>query len=186
MTRALPSFHEAWLPLPHTWPQLLRKPIQLKRSCPDWSHVVVVPLPSSVPIKSHMARPPNVCVCSSTPALDNMKIFSSCLFLLVLSPSVYAACNVSGVNENVLTGLNDLRTATPFTFTLSVAASSCATDPLTLTDALTWDVQGTPFPAVEQGVITYTGAALQTYYATFTFPGMTVTSLVPGEPLTLV
>jgi len=111
---------------------------------------------------------------------------SSCLLLIALFPSAYAACNITGINQQTIPGLNDLRTATPFTFTLSVAASNCATAPLTLTDSLTWDVDGTPFPAASPIIVTYTNAAPAISYLIATFPGMIVTSLTPGEPITLV
>ena len=78
----------------------------------------------------------------------------------------------------------DLRTPTPYTFTLSALASGCATDPQTLTDWVTWDVDGTNFPAATAATITFSAASF--VYATFTFPDMTVTSLTPGERLTLV
>jgi len=37
-----------------------------------------------------------------------MKLESSGLLVLALLPSVYAACNVSGINQNVLTLKNPL------------------------------------------------------------------------------
>jgi len=67
-----------------------------------------------------------------------------------------------------------------------VEASNCATDPQTLTDSLTWDVDGTPFPAAAPIIVTYANAAPGISYLMATFPGMIVTSLIPGEPITLV
>ena len=80
----------------------------------------------------------------------------------------------------------DLRTPTPYTWTQTAEASDCAATPATQTESLTVGVNGTFFTAARPQTITYNGAAPQFYYATFTFPSMTVTSLTPGEPLTLV
>jgi hypothetical protein len=83
-----------------------------------------------------------------------------------------------------LENLNDLRTPTPYTFTITALASGCATAPTTITDLVTWEVDGTPFPAEQAATVTFSAASI--VYAVFTFPNMIVTSLTPGEPLTLV
>lgn len=80
--------------------------------------------------------------------------------------------------------LGDLRTATPFTYTLTVSATECVTDPETVTVSWTWFVQGTPFTAENNPPLTFSANGY--YYFTYTFPGMTVTSLTRGEQITLV
>lgn len=82
--------------------------------------------------------------------------------------------------------LSDLRTPTPFTFTLSAIAAGCDTDPLTLSFSETWLINGTGFPAANPVLVTLTNAAPSSFYAVITFTGITVTSLTPGEPMTLV
>jgi hypothetical protein len=62
--------------------------------------------------------------------------------------------------------------------------SGCASAPTTLTDLVTWDVNGTDFLAAEPATVTFSDLSL--VYATFVFPEMTVTSLTPGQTLTLV
>jgi hypothetical protein len=49
-----------------------------------------------------------------------------------------------------------------------------------------WFIAGTPFPAINTVTETLSDATLIKYFETFTFPQMTVTSLYPGEPLSLV
>jgi hypothetical protein len=82
--------------------------------------------------------------------------------------------------------LNDLRTPTPYTWTLSALASGCDTAPTTFTNHYMWFIARTPFPAINTVTQTLTEATLVKYFETFTFPQMTVTSLYPGEPLSLV
>ena len=78
----------------------------------------------------------------------------------------------------------DLRTPTPYTWTLSAFITGCATAPETITLHDTWLVEGTTFPAQNTATVTFSSDG--TVFVTFTFPGMTVTSLTPGEPITLV
>jgi len=66
-----------------------------------------------------------------------------------------------------------------------VSATGCATDPDTITDDLTWFVEGTSFTA-QSPIPILTFSADGFYYYTFTFPEMTVTSLTRGEQITLV
>lgn len=128
-----------------------------------------------------------------------MKPILSLLSLLPILPTIHAICNVTGDNPLVpsqffahpLTSkypvnLDDLRTATPYTWTLSALASGCDTDPTTFTNHYMWLIAGTPFPAINTITQTLTDATLVKIFETFTFPQMTVTSLYPGEPLSLV
>ena len=81
--------------------------------------------------------------------------------------------------------LFDLRTATPYTWTLSAVANGCATNPLTLTlSSESLEINGTFFTARNTPTI---AVSTQTFiYATVTFPDLIVTSLTPGELVTLV
>jgi len=122
-------------------------------------------------------------------------ILPSC-FLLAIIPLVYAAtvippigtptgtCNITGINAPTPANLADLRTPTLYTWTLSaIAGTGCAENPLTITDFPTWEVAGTTYPAATPATVTFSTDTF--VYATFTFPGMTVTSLTPGEQITL-
>ena len=48
----------------------------------------------------------------------------------------------------------------------------------------TLNVAGTDYPAEYYNIITY--SSLSTVYATYTFPGLTVTQFTPGEEVTVV
>jgi hypothetical protein len=81
--------------------------------------------------------------------------------------------------------LNDLRTPTPLTWTLSYYAIGCDTDVQTYTDNFSMFVAGkiyTPLAAVT-GVVSATSNQM---YETFTYPQLIVTILTPGETLTVV
>jgi len=81
--------------------------------------------------------------------------------------------------------LNDLRTPTPLTWTLSYYAIGCDTDIQTYTDNFSFFVGGkiyTPLAAVT-GVVSATSNQM---YETFTYPQLIVTILTPGQTLTLV
>ena len=80
--------------------------------------------------------------------------------------------------------LVDLRTPTPFTYTLSGVASGCKASPSTYVVSFTWNISGTTFQADNTISIVYSTDGL--YTGTCVFPGMTPTSLFPGETLTLV
>lgn len=80
--------------------------------------------------------------------------------------------------------LDDLRTPTAFTWTAATAAMGCTADPSTVKEDFTWLVEGTRFPAEMPPVQTFSANGI--YYFTYTFPGMTVTSLRSEEPITLV
>jgi len=134
-----------------------------------------------------------------TKAQIEMKTIWSILALLPVLPTIHAICNVTGDNPLVpsqffghpLTrkypvNLVDLRTPTPYTWTLSALASGCDTAPTTFTNHFMWFIAGTPFPAINTVTETISDATLIKYFETFTFPQMTVTSLYPGEPLSLV
>jgi len=116
-----------------------------------------------------------------------MKLPSVATWLLFLpfAGLVSGACNFTGLNPATPANLADLRTPTPYTWTLTASATGCATDPDTITDDLTWFVDGTSFTA-QSPIPTITFSADGFYYYTFTFPGMTVTSLTRGEQITLV
>lgn len=126
-----------------------------------------------------------------------MRLGLTWVLLLPFCGLAYASCNVTGKNPSVFLlrnylivqeppNLTDLRTPTPFTFTLSAIADGCNTDPLTLSFSETWLIDGTGFPAENPVLVTLTNAAPASFFATITFLGITVTSLTPGEQMTLV
>jgi len=93
--------------------------------------------------------------------------------------------NPFNVNCQYMPELNDLRTPTPLTWTLSYYAIGCDTDVQTYTDNFSMFVAGkiyTPLAAVT-GVVSATSNQM---YETFTYPQLIVTILTPGETLTVV
>lgn len=105
-----------------------------------------------------------------------------------------ATCNITGINSAVQTStplanlktpqnLEDLRTATPYTMTLSAIANGCENDPITQTWDPTMVVNGSSFPCT--GPTTLTIRTQTLVLVSFTFPGLFVTSLTPGEALTM-
>ena len=135
---------------------------------------------------------------------STMKRIWPFLLLLSLFRETHALCSLIGNNLQVsipcsrlrviysfayrqtLPNLADLRTPTPYTWTLSALATGCDTAPTTFLNHWTWVVAGTPFYAANTVTETLTNGPLSSYYETYTFPQMTVTSLYPGEALTLV
>jgi hypothetical protein len=71
-----------------------------------------------------------------------------------------------------------------FTYTLIQSASGCEDAASTFSASLTWEVQGTTFQAEDSIYIIYSTNGQ--YIGICVFPGMTVTSLFPGETLLLV
>jgi len=113
-----------------------------------------------------------------------MRLDSAWLFSLSFFRLVYAACNVTGKNPPTIQNLLNLQTPTPFTFTLTAIATGCDTDPLTLSLTETLFVNATEFVG---NVVTVTlNQTAAVVYASCTFPDLTVTSLIPGESMTLV
>lgn len=81
--------------------------------------------------------------------------------------------------------ITDLRTPTPLTFTNTVTGvSGCATDPQTLTAWYTAYVNGVGYTALPTSAIFNVDG--QDVYEFFTFPGLTVTALTPGETFSVV
>jgi hypothetical protein len=81
--------------------------------------------------------------------------------------------------------ITDLRTPTPLTFTNTVTGvTGCATDPQTLTAWYTAYVNGVGYTALPTSAIFNVDG--QDVYEFFTFPGLTVTALTPGETLSVV
>jgi hypothetical protein len=70
------------------------------------------------------------------------------------------------------------------TYTNTVSVSDCETDPLSYSDFLTAFVNGTGYPAIGPVSVTFSSAGLA--YDVFTFPGLIVTLLTPGEYVTMV
>ena len=91
--------------------------------------------------------------------------------------------------------LDDLRTATAFTYTESVVVWNCTTVTGLRSDnpladlATTWYtaiVDGTAFQAEGFFIVELTISTTTTFDAVYTFPGLTVTSLTPGETIEMV
>jgi len=93
-------------------------------------------------------------------------------------------CNITGINSETQANLEDLRTATPYTLTLSAIANDCSDDPQTVSFQPIAIVDGTFFSVTAPVVVTINTQTL--VLISFTFPELTVTSLHPGEALTIV
>ena len=91
-----------------------------------------------------------------------------------------------------MTELSNLQTPTPFTYTNYLTVYNCS--PFTYTGTVqfltTWftaAINGTEYPASNSEVISFADAETNTIiYKTYVFPGVTVTSLTPGENIELV
>jgi hypothetical protein len=70
------------------------------------------------------------------------------------------------------------------TYTNTVSVSGCETDPLSYSDFLTAFVNGTGYTAINPLLVTFSNAGFA--YDVFTFPGLIVTLLTPGEYITMV
>jgi hypothetical protein len=82
------------------------------------------------------------------------------------------------------TAPTDLRTPTPFTYIDTVSVLNCATAPSTGTGWYTAYVGGATYPAVGSDLIVYGSTSV--IYVPYTFQGLIVTALTPGEVLTMV
>ena len=82
------------------------------------------------------------------------------------------------------TAPTDLRTPTPFIYVDTVSVLDCATAPSTATGWYTAYVGGASYPAVGSDVIVYGSTSV--IYVAYTFQGLIVTILTPGEVLTMV
>ena len=80
--------------------------------------------------------------------------------------------------------MTNLAIPTPFSYIDTYYVYDCATNPLTLSVWYTAIVQGVPYSAAHYDAITANAAP--TVYASYVFPDLTVTSLTPGEEITLV
>src|SRR5271170_4170972 len=89
---------------PRAGPRSVAKQLILMRWPSDWQSLDLLPLRFPLgPNKYCQCAPktvsfPLLFFCAR---LDNMRLLSSCLLLIALFPSVYAACNISGINQQV-------------------------------------------------------------------------------------
>lgn len=99
------------------------------------------------------------------------------------------------INGQTTLALLDLRTATPFTLSDWYTVYNCSPNtinttsaalPSTFTFYLTALVAGQPFPAKSHILASPTYSTPTTGYDLFTFPGLTVTSLTPGQAIEIV
>ena len=107
-----------------------------------------------------------------------------------------AISGIEATNCQTVTELSDLRAATVFTYTDPISAFNCSsitpfTGPQTqaytpLTSWYTAIVNGTPFPCQNSIIGTMVFTQTTTIYVSYTFPGLTVTSLTPGESIQMV
>jgi hypothetical protein len=66
----------------------------------------------------------------------------------------------------------------------TVSVIDCATDPTTATGWYTAFVNGNTYPALSSDTIVYSSASL--IYVPYTFEGLIITMLTPGEVITMV
>ena len=100
-----------------------------------------------------------------------------------------------------MTELKDLRSATAFTYTDSLYINNCSVSTYTFTPNVTVTLQGittfftavvdgTPFPAQNSFILQSTWwfsiTTTTTFYKSYTFPGLTVTKLTPGQAIQMV
>lgn len=100
-----------------------------------------------------------------------------------------------------MTVLEDLRSATAFTYTDAFYINNCSVSihtsipnitvtPTPTTTFFTAVVDGTSFPAQNSFIVQETWwisvTTTTTVYESFTFPGLTVTSLTPGQSIQMV
>lgn len=78
--------------------------------------------------------------------------------------------------------ITDLRTPTAYTYNYTIYVSSCATNPVTDIVIYTAEVDGNSYVASWSGVF----SAAPVVYETFIFTGLTVTSLTPGQEISVV
>lgn len=109
-----------------------------------------------------------------------------------------AISGIEATNCQTVTELSDLRTATAFTYGDPISAFNCSsitpyrptgTDTQAYTPLTTWFtaiVNGTPFPCDNSVIGTMQYTQTTTVYISYTFPGLTVTSLTPGESIQMV
>ena len=99
------------------------------------------------------------------------------------------------INGQTTPVLLDLRTATPFTLSDWYTVYNCSPNTITITRTapapsftfyLTALVAGQPFPAESHIISSPPYSTPTTGYNLFTFPGLTVTSLTPGQPIRIV
>jgi len=88
--------------------------------------------------------------------------------------------------------LVDLRTPTAFTYLDGITIYNCSTNtsllgpPTFYTTYYVAYLDDTPFSAQNSVVGTYTITSDTTFYEAYTFSGLTVTSLTPGESIVMV
>ena len=81
--------------------------------------------------------------------------------------------------------MTDLRTPTPYTYVYSLAVSDCQTSPITVSAWYTAYANGTAYVAENTFTYIFTGAT-STMTVAYTFPGLIVTNLEPGEEIIMV
>src|SRR5271154_4761961 len=89
---------------PRAGPRSVAKQLILMRWPSDWQSLDLLPLRFPLGPNKYCHAPPKLFpsrYSSSAARLDNMRLLSSCLLLIALFPSVYAACNISGINQQV-------------------------------------------------------------------------------------
>ena len=88
------------------------------------------------------------------------------------------------INCYDLTGLSDLRTATPLTYVETLVVSGCGSTPYSFTEWRTAYVSGTPYPAL--AAVTQIPAPSGTVEITFTYANLLMTMLQPGDTILVV
>jgi hypothetical protein len=96
----------------------------------------------------------------------------------------YRRTNITFYSLQIQGNLGDLRTATPYTLTLSAIANDCSDDPQTISFDPIAIVNGTFFSVTAPVIVTVNTQTL--VLISFTFEELTVTSLQPGEPFTII
>lgn len=90
-----------------------------------------------------------------------------------------------GESDSQATTINDLRTPTPLTVVVTdIGISGCAADPTIAVQTQFAIVDGSTYAAAELGTFIYSTAPAVT--VSWTFPGLIMTNLKPGDVLLMV
>lgn len=89
------------------------------------------------------------------------------------------------VQANGQESVTDLRTPTPYTYVYSLGVSGCNTDEIIVTGWYTAIANGMSYPGANTFTYTF-DVSTGVLYVSYTFPGLIVTNLTPGEEITLV
>lgn len=92
-------------------------------------------------------------------------------------------CILSLIWKDVIDALTDFRTATPFTYTETVYAFDCSTDPTTFTAYVWITISSSIYTA---NACTYTLSTDPIDYCLHIFPSLMATQFIPGSPIVVV